>query len=260
MSAGPPSPGATATLERAAGPDASSPAELLLAIARSTLAALIEIVPRAVWRGFKGALAGFFLTGALGLLIAGAGAGANRLGALPQPTWLLVTNLVWVPFALAIAGGYVGGIHGFLATLAEEVEQRGLAVRLFALVKPVCASVARRARGGGESGDLAADLRAALTERLDDDRAPKSASLAERAERALAARSRRLLCFSVLRTVVTAPDRESAVRELESFGTERLAQILTDTIEDLFSAQTRFAAALALIAAAAPTLVLVALR
>lgn len=59
----------------------------------------------------------------------------------------------------------------------------------------------------------------------------------------------------MLRTVVKAKDRDSAIRELEAFGAQRLTMILSETIEDLFSAQVMFAAALALIAAAAPSLI-----
>jgi hypothetical protein len=226
----------------------------LLTLGRSALTALIELVPRAVWRGFKGSFAGFFLTGFLGLIVAGTAAAASALHVMPQPRWLVLVNLAWVPFVLAIAGGYAGAINGFLSTLSEEVEERGLGVRIFAVVKPACTAVVRRARGGNAS-NLSADLRAALEARLDDGPEQRPASLAERAERFLAARSRRLLCFSVLRTVVTAKDRDTAIRELESFGAQRLTTILADTIEDLFSAQVFFAAALALIAAAAPTLV-----
>lgn len=239
----------------------------LLSIGRSALLALIELVPRAVWRGFKGSLAGFFLMGLLGLVIAGLGAAASAFGWAPQPRWLVLVNLGWVPWVFAIGGGYAGAIHGSLAAVAEEIERRGLAARLFAVVKPVCLTVARKARGQGtggvggmRAGGLAADLRSALEQRLDEDRPQRPPTLGERAEVYLANRSRRILCLSVLRAVVTAKDRETAIQEMETLGVRRLTMILTDTIEDLFSMQVSLSAVLALLAAAAPAIVHAVIR
>lgn len=231
----------------------------LVAIGRSTLFALIDLVPRAVWRGVKGSFAGFFLMGFLGLALAGAGALASAIDIVPQPRWLVLVNLAWVPLVFAIAGGYAGAINGFLSAVAEEVERRGLAARVFAVVKPVCLAVARKARGA-PAGDLAADLRGALDQRLDEDRLQRPATLGERAEHFLAMRSRRILCLSVLRTVVTARDRQAAIADLETFGVQRLGMILTDTIEDLFAMQVYLAAALALVAAAVPAIVYSVIR
>lgn len=238
----------------------------LLAIGRSALLALMEMMPRAVWRGFKGSFAGFFLMGLFGLAIAALGAAASAFGWAPQPRWLVLVNLGWVPLVFAIGGGYAGATHGSLSAVAEEIERRGLAARLFAVVKPVCLAVARKARGQGTggggmpAGGLAADLRGALEQRLDEDRPQRPATLGERAEVYLANRSRRILCLSVLRAVVTAKDREAAIQEMETLGVRQLTMILTDTIEDLFSMQVSLSAALALLAAAAPAIVYAVIR
>ncbi|MEZ4295415.1 MAG: hypothetical protein R3B70_10600 [Polyangiaceae bacterium] len=226
----------------------------LIEIGKSSLFALMGMVPRAMWRGLKGAFGGFFLVGILGLVLAGAGAAASAAGLVAQPRWLLIVNLLWVPFVLGVAGGYVGAINGFLSTVAEEVESRGLAARIFAVVKPVCLAVARKARGA-PTGDLTADLRAALDQRLSSEDTAAPRGLGDRAEAFLASRSRKILCLSVLRTVVTAKDRGAAIANLESLGVRQLGAILSDSIEDLFSMQVYLAAALALVLAAAPAIV-----
>jgi hypothetical protein len=138
--------------------------------------------------------------------------------------------------------------------VADEVERRGLAERLFALVKPVCLFVAKKSRGA-PGGSLSAELRGALLQRLSADKLQRAASFGERVEHFLAMRSRRLLCLSVVRAVARARDREAAVEELTTFGVRQLKMILNDTLEDLFAMQVYTAAALALVAAAVPSVV-----
>jgi hypothetical protein len=231
----------------------------LRALAASTLTALLDLIPRAVWRAVKGGFGGFFLAGLLGLSIAAGSAGAVALHVISQPRWLTLVNLAWVPLVFGVAGAYVGALNGFLSAISDEIERRNLAARLFVVVKPACLAALESARGGS-GNDLAGDLRIAVDTEARAGLTEPPTSLGERAERFLAARSSRLLCLSVVHRVGAAKDRGSAMRELESLGVERLQVILVETVEDLFAVQMHVAAALALVAAAAPTLVASILR
>lgn len=228
-------------------------------VARSALTALIDLLPRALWRAFKGGLSGSLVLGLTGLALAGLVAAADARGILTIPRWLLITNLLWVPFIFSLAGGYAGSLNGLLSTIAEEVESRGLAARLYAVLKPACLAVVKRARGD-QATPLSRALRSALEQGLSQTAPPRPQTFSERAEIYLATRSRRLLCLSALGVLATAPDRDSALLGLESLSVRQLARVLSDTLEDLFSMHITIAAALALVAASAPTLVHLALR
>lgn len=214
----------------------------LVEIGRSALRAIMDVMPQAVWRGFKRGFGGFFLLGFAGLAITGAVALANGLGLVSLPTWLVLVQLGWVPLVLALAGAYVGGVDGFLSALSEEVEQRGLAIWLFALVKPVCTRVVRRL-ASSPSNDMAAELRQAIDSHLSESEVERARTVGERLERFLAMRSRRILCLAALR---------GPRHELESLGVERVQHMLVETIEDLFSMQACLAAVAALLASVAP--------
>jgi hypothetical protein len=246
----------------AAPPAAAAPASARLAdIGRSGLRAMRQVVPRVVGAGLVGALLGFFLTGLLGLALAGAGAGIRHLAGVSFPTWLVVLDLILTPLAFALAGGYAGGVRGAMRKLAQDLVERRLVTYVYAIVKPSCAAAAARLRSGA-GGDVGAELSAALRERLraaDAEDPGEERSLGARIERSLARRSSRMLAMVALRTAVTAKDRGEAVARLEALGIEQLESMMVDTIEDLFSLQVVLAFAAALLVAAAPYIAFFAL-
>jgi hypothetical protein len=237
----------------------------LAGMARDTLSALLALVPRALWRGVKGGLLGFLLAGLVGLAAAGASATLLSL-----PSWLDWLQLFWVPLALSLGGAYVGAVNGLLSAVTEELQRRGLALRLYGIVKPAARAAARRlaARAPGRGGavEVGAALREELETRLGDpaelgqgtqrsERTERTErSLFARFERFLAVRSRRVLCFSAVRSIVQAKDPASARAALETLGADTLEGWMVETVEDLFLTQLVLAAALSLLAAALPGL------
>ena len=201
------------------GVDGEMTSPTFAAMGKSVLGALTAFVPRALTKTLWGVIGGFFVCGFLGLGIAVVGLAINgRHGAVPH--WLGYLNLGWVPFALATAGAYVGGANGFFSTLADEVRRHGLGVRLFGLLKPACTLAAQqiRARAGGSgvsrSEVLVEVQRALSTQIATSDAGEEGGGF----ERYVARRSRTLLCWTFVRTLVTAKgsgDAASSDRRLD---------------------------------------------
>ncbi len=219
----------------------------LVDMGKSAFLALVELVPRAAWRGIKGGFFGFFLGVFLGLAVA---YGSSLL--FPLPDWLKVTQLLWVPLCLGLGASWLGALNGLVSTLTEEIARRRLAARIYAIVKPACLAAANRVRGG-QADNLAEELRTALDQRMTPADGPPG-SLAQRVEHFVAMRSQRVLCFSAVRSVAQAKDRSSAVAALESLGVERLEAMMVETLEDMFSTHMLLAALVALVAASLPAL------
>ena len=222
---------------------------------KSVLGALIAFVPRALAKTFLGAAGGFFVCGLLGVVTAGIGSLFMRHGS--APAWLAYLNLVWVPAVFAIAGGYVGGANGFLSTLADETRRRGLGVRLFALMKPAFAFASSkiRARAGSRAvrrAELVTEVRGALSKHISDADAGETGG---GFERFLARRSRKILCLTFARTLITSRDPADALDRMETLGAKHTEDMLLEIIEDFFQGQMMLAVLAGLAAALAPTLV-----
>ncbi len=230
-------------------------------VARASLRMLVGVVPALVGSGLWGAVKGFFLFGTLGLALAGTFLLVPRLLDMPPtPGWLEALSLGLTPFALALGGGYALMLNGIGSRLAEEAQARGWMGDAYAVLKPAALQVAQRLRGTGPLGrkELIHAIESSVAERLreppEEDTGPPSRT--KWLERFLMEQSYRVLGAVALRTVLTAPDTETAVRELETLAVDRLEVSLVERLEDLFFVQQVLALVVGLLVAAIPTFIL----
>lgn len=184
-----------------------------------------------------------------------------RLMELPQaPLWLETLGVLLPPVALSISGGYILMMQGMTQRLAREAQERGLVRYLYAVIKPVLVQVGRRMRGTGtlSRAELSRAIERSVAEQMQEaavDGDPASPSFGERMEGFLMEHSRRVLGLLALRAAVTAPDAETAVRNVEDVGLERLEMTLAETLEDLFFVQMLLALIAGLLVASAPAVI-----
>lgn len=259
--------GSLESLSTAPGPHVLAEAPLkssrqvMKGVARASWKMLVGVVPSLVGSGLWGAVKGFFLFGTLGLALAGAFLLVPRLLDLPPtPGWLEALALGLTPFALALGGGYALMLHGIGSRLAEEARERGWMGNAYAVLKPAALHVARRLGSTGPLGRqeliqaIESSVAARLREPPEEDTGPPSRT--EQLERFLMEQSRRVLTAVALRTVLTAPDTETAVRELETLAVDRLEVSLVERLEDLFFVQQVLALVVGLLVAAIPAFIL----
>ncbi|AKQ68111.1 hypothetical protein A176_005023 [Myxococcus hansupus] len=213
--------------------------------------------------GLLGAFKGGALFGLVGLAV---GAATwflpGWLGVAPAPTWLVVLGVVLPPLALSASGGYAFMLQAVSGRLAHEAKERGVVGRVYAVLKPVTAQVAKRLQGTGSLSreELSRVVDASVSEHLrqveaaQDDVAPPRRT---EVERFLMEQSRRVLGVLALRAVVSAPDSASAVRNLESLGLERVEMTLVERLEDLFFLQVVLAFGAGALVAVAPAVLMV---
>lgn len=239
----------------------TSKRQVVKGVARAGLRMLVGVVPGLVGSGLWGAVKGFFLFGTLGLALAGTFLVAPRLlGMPPTPGWLEVLSLGLTPFALALAGGFALMLNGIGSRLAEEAQERGWMGYAYAVLKPAALQVAQRLRSTGPLGrkELIQAIKSSVAEQQreppEEDTGPPSRT--QRLERFLMEQSYRVLGAVALRTVLTAPDSETAVRELETLAVDRLEVSLVERLEDLFFVQQVLALVVGVLIAAIPTFIL----
>jgi hypothetical protein len=236
--------------------------EQLVKVARAGLKTLVGVVPSVVGAGLWGAVKGAVIFGMVGVAVAvGYLLMPLWMKGVEIPLWLRILSGVLPPVALGLAGGYALMLQAATSKLAQQTQERGLVGYLYAILKPVTVQAARRLRGTGtmSRADLSRAIDASLAERLQEaaaasDQEPPSRT--ERLERFLMEHSRRVLGMVALRSVVTAPDVPTAVKNLETLGIDRLEQSLADTLEDLFFFQMIVSLGAGVLAAALPPLLL----
>jgi hypothetical protein len=235
--------------------------EQLLALTRSGLRLFVSVVPSLVGAGLLGAIKGLVVFGLMGLLAGALFVLLPRFLGLPQaPLWLEILGFLLPPLALSLSGGYILMVQRVTERLAHEVQERGLVRYLYAVIKPVLVQVGRRVQGKGtlSRAELSRAIEASVTERMQEvadpsDQAPPT--LGKRMESFLMEHSRRVLGLLALRAALTAPDKSSAVHNVEDVGIERLEMALADTLEDLFFIQMLLALLAGLLVAGAPAVI-----
>jgi hypothetical protein len=238
--------------------EAPAKAEQTATLARSGMRLLMGLVPSLLKAGVLGALKGLFLFGVLGVGVGGAYVYAPSLLGLPAaPGWLTALGLLLPPVALALAGGYALMVRGFTGRLAEEAQQLGLVRYLYAIIKPALAQAARRVSGKGDvsRAELKSAIKQSVAEQVREAmeaRAEGPPSFLKKVEGFLAENSRRVLGLVAVKAVLTAPDRGTAVKNLEEVGLERVEVVLSETLEDLFFFQMLLALGAGVLVSAVP--------